>query len=144
MPAVYKETVLQQCLFCFTPPFLSWTNTILPVLCQKFKKFYSNICFSVFRQTLHYHKHTSRGYSSSTYWHTHPIISELVMFQPSLAQKLQLWLSLSWFWLSQILGQAKAATHNLALAQLSRSLAFQVGTSTLYIYFKSQFLLCNK
>ena len=46
------------------------------------------------------------------------------MFRPGLAQKPQLWLGLSWLWLSQKLGRAKAATHGLALARLGLSRGF--------------------
>jgi len=40
----------------------------------------------------------------------------VVIFQPSLAQKPWLWLGLRWLWPAEILGQAKATTHGLALA----------------------------
>jgi hypothetical protein len=44
-------------------------------------------------------------------------VPELVMmFRPGLAPKPRLWLGLRWLWPAQDLGQAKAATHGLALA----------------------------
>jgi hypothetical protein len=46
------------------------------------------------------------------------------MFWPSLAQKPWLWLDLRWLWPAENLGQAKAATHGLALAQPGPSCVF--------------------
>jgi hypothetical protein len=48
----------------------------------------------------------------------------IVMFQPSLAQKPWLWLGLRHLWPAQDLGQAKAATHGLALAWPSPGCGF--------------------
>jgi len=43
-------------------------------------------------------------------------LQQIVMFQPSLAWKLWLWLGLIWLWLSQTPDPAKAVNQGLALA----------------------------